>query len=207
MKRSRTETVEEVEFNVVNMRKIQERLDELEKSKIKLEALEMSHKNLKKSHETLGKSHEELRGDFRIVQAHRARILAAQVLQTYLGEQPKRTSQCNFFKDLKRSRRVRVMVRTAFREARSDAQIDSLLADFDHLINGRNNSAHPIIDNASSEEIVDLVRYLEREDGRALLTVGEFTSLKVLRAQTAILSCRGFAMGSTHAVRVDADNY
>jgi hypothetical protein len=87
------------------------------------------------------------------------------------------------------------MVRTAFHEARSDAQIDSLLADFDHLINGRNNSAHRIIDNASSDEIVDLVRYLEREDGRALLTVGEFTSLKVLRAHTTILSCR------------DADNY
>jgi hypothetical protein len=156
-----------------------------------------------KSHKKLKTDHYQLKADFRKTCTHRARILASQILLEFLGEQPNKTRPCRYFSDLRASHIMCKMLRAAFPEVgRNDKKVEDLLKNFDYLIEGRNQNVHPSFDAILMDEMKDLVEFLEREDNRRRLSLGQFTSLRVLKARGEIARCRSFPLGSKHADRL-----
>jgi hypothetical protein len=54
------------------------------------------------------------------------------------------------------------------------------------------------------DEMKDLIEFLERKENRRRLSLGQFTSLRVLKAQCEIARCRSFPLGGKHAAALQS---
>ena len=99
------------------------------------------------------------------------------------------------------------MLNQAFPKARrSYVSTDRLLQDFNYLISGRNLNVHPDIDAVVFDEMQFFIRVLEREDDSRRLSVGAFTSLKILKAERVIARCVSPPHRCSHHSRVRGDH-